>query len=70
MGEQLEAAKKVAPTRPHPRSPDTPPGNLFAGLVAGSVDKARNILKAVVPKSDEPGRPAGRCLSFQGLDEP
>ncbi|MDQ2727808.1 MAG: hemerythrin domain-containing protein [Actinomycetota bacterium] len=50
LGEQLEAAKKIAPTRPHPRSPDTPPGNLFAGLVAGGADKARDILKAVIPK--------------------
>lgn len=51
VGEQLEAAKNIAPTRPHPRSPDTPPGNLFSGLVAGGVDKARDILKAVTPKS-------------------
>lgn len=50
LGDQLEAAKKVAPTRPHPRSPDTPPGNLFAGLIAGSVDWARDVLKAVTPK--------------------
>ena len=50
LGEQLEAAKKIAPTRPHPRSPDTPPGNLFVGLVAGGVDKARDVLKAVTPK--------------------
>jgi hemerythrin superfamily protein len=39
LGEALEKAKKVAPTRPHPRAPDTPPGNLVAGLVAGVVDK-------------------------------
>ncbi|MDQ6836928.1 MAG: hemerythrin domain-containing protein [Actinomycetota bacterium] len=50
LGEQLEAAKKVAPTRPHPRSPDTPPGNLFAGLIAGGVDKARDVLRAVTPR--------------------
>ena len=28
-----------APTRPHPRSPDTPPGNLVAGAAAGVIDK-------------------------------
>jgi hemerythrin superfamily protein len=50
LGEELEAAKKVAPTRPHPRSPDTPPGNLFAGLVAGGVDAVRDVIKAVTPK--------------------
>ncbi|MGI8751416.1 MAG: hemerythrin domain-containing protein [Acidimicrobiales bacterium] len=51
LGEQLGAAKKIAPTRPHPRSPDTPPGNLFAGLIAGGVDKARDVLKAVTPRT-------------------
>ena len=28
LGEAMAAAKAVAPTHPHPRSPDTPPGNL------------------------------------------
>src|SRR6478736_867152 len=27
LGEALEKAKSTAPTHPHPRSPDTPPGN-------------------------------------------
>lgn len=49
LGEQLEAAKLVAPTRPHPRSPDTPPGNLFAGVVAGTVDRVRDVIRAVTP---------------------
>ena len=35
----MASAKKTAPTRPHPRSPDTPPGNLVAGTAAGVVDK-------------------------------
>ena len=51
LGEQLEAAKKVAPTRPHPHAPDTPPGNLVAGLIAGSLDKARDVIRAVTPRS-------------------
>jgi hemerythrin superfamily protein len=45
IGEQLEKAKRTAPTRPHPRQPDTPPGNLMAGLVAGVVDHARGAVK-------------------------
>jgi hemerythrin superfamily protein len=49
LGEQLVAAKLVAPTRPHPRSPDTPPGNLFAGVVAGTVDRVRDVIRAVTP---------------------
>ncbi|MDQ2826479.1 MAG: hemerythrin domain-containing protein [Actinomycetota bacterium] len=40
MGAVLEKAKKTAPTRPHPRAPDTPPGNLVAGPTARVVDKA------------------------------
>jgi hemerythrin superfamily protein len=39
LGDALAAAKETAPTRPHPRSPDTPPGNLAAGTAAGVVDK-------------------------------
>lgn len=45
IGQQLEAAKKSAPTRPHPRSPDTPPGNVVAGTVAGAVDKVVKVGK-------------------------
>jgi hemerythrin superfamily protein len=41
LGEALEKAKKTAPTSPHPRAPDTPPGNLVAGPTAGVVDKAK-----------------------------
>ena len=39
LGDAMVSAKKTAPTRPHPRSPDTPPGNLVAGTAAGVVDK-------------------------------
>ncbi|MDQ4070923.1 MAG: hemerythrin domain-containing protein [Actinomycetota bacterium] len=41
IGDAMEKAKKTAPTRPHPKAPDTPPGNLVAGPAAGVVDKAR-----------------------------
>lgn len=51
LGMQLERAKKMAPTRPHPRAPDTPPGNLVAGMGAGALDRARDaagrLLKSV-----------------------
>jgi hemerythrin-like domain-containing protein len=39
LGEAMAAAKKVAPTHPHPRSPDTPPGNLVVGTKAGVADR-------------------------------
>jgi hemerythrin superfamily protein len=48
LREQLKKAKRVAPSRPHPRSPDEPPGNVIAGAVAGIVDRAR---AAVNPKA-------------------
>lgn len=38
LGEAMEAARRLAPARPHPRAPDTPPGNLVAGLAAGAID--------------------------------
>jgi len=47
LGTALERAKKVAPTRPHPRGPDTPPANLVVGPTAGVVDKAAATVKAV-----------------------
>ncbi len=30
IGDELVAAKRTAPTRPHPEAPDTPPGNIVA----------------------------------------
>jgi hemerythrin superfamily protein len=47
IGEQLEEAKKTAPTRPHPKAPDTPPGNLVAGAAA-VVDKVRDKVRSTV----------------------
>lgn len=41
LGAKLAEGKKLAPTRPHPRSPDEPPGNLIVGAVAGVIDRAR-----------------------------
>ncbi len=42
LGAQLAEGKRLAPTHPHPRLPDTPPGNLIAGAVSGAVDRARD----------------------------
>lgn len=35
LGDSMAKAKDVAPRHPHPRSPDTPPGNIAVGAVAG-----------------------------------
>jgi hypothetical protein len=50
LGHQLAAAKADAPTRPHPRSPDTPPGNLIANAVVAPLDVASNLVGAVADK--------------------
>jgi hemerythrin superfamily protein len=50
LAQALEKAKKAAPTHPHPRAPDTPPGNLVAGVAAGAVDKAQDTGKSAVRK--------------------
>ncbi len=45
MGSKLAAAKKMAPTHPHPNAPNTPPGNIVGGAAAAVLDKARDALK-------------------------
>jgi hemerythrin superfamily protein len=40
IGAAMVAAWRVAPTRPHPLAPDTPPGNLLLGPVAAVWDLA------------------------------
>ncbi|MFF0109522.1 hemerythrin domain-containing protein [Streptomyces hirsutus] len=44
LGDRIRTAKKIAPTRPHPSAPDTPPGNKLLGPGAGLVDRARDLL--------------------------
>ena len=39
LGETVAAAKRSAPTHPHPRSPDEPPANAVVGATAGVVDR-------------------------------
>ena len=43
LGEQVRQAKAIAPTRPHPHAPDTPPANKILGLGAGIVDRLRDM---------------------------
>ena len=46
IGDELAAAKRTAPTRPHPEAPDTPPGNIVAQVLTAPLDAAANINKA------------------------
>jgi hemerythrin superfamily protein len=49
LGQRLEKAKKLAPTRPHPRASDTPPGNLVAGTLAAVLDRGRELMRGILP---------------------
>ena len=42
LARNLERAKALAPTRPHPRAPSTPPANRVVGPVAGLIDRVRD----------------------------
>lgn len=44
LGEKVEAAKRSAPTRPHPSSPSTPPANKVLDPGAGMIDRLRDAL--------------------------
>lgn len=48
LGDALRAAKRRAPTRPHPRGPDEPPANLVATPIVAALDHAREAGKDVV----------------------
>lgn len=44
MGNKFQGAKRVAPTRPHPSAPDTPPLNKLLAPGTGLVDRVRDAL--------------------------
>lgn len=45
MGRAYEAAKRAAPTRPHPSTPNTPVANTLAGPFAAVIDRARDVVR-------------------------
>jgi hemerythrin superfamily protein len=51
LGKAMAAAKRVAPTHPHPRSPDTPPGNVVVGAAAGVVDRLGDTVSGLAQGS-------------------
>jgi hemerythrin superfamily protein len=44
LGDALLAAKRLAPTRPHPTAPDEPPGNVLTTPAAAVYDRGRDAL--------------------------
>jgi hemerythrin superfamily protein len=57
IGARMEDAKKVAPHRPHPRSPDTPPGR----QAPRRASRTRSITAATGPSRRFPGGESGAC---------
>jgi len=47
LGDAMAEAKATAPTHPHPRSPQTPPGNLVAGTAAGVADRVGDTVSGL-----------------------
>jgi hemerythrin superfamily protein len=45
MGRAYEAAKKAAPTRPHPSTPNTPVASTLAGPFAAVIDRTRDAVR-------------------------
>ncbi|MGW7239393.1 hemerythrin domain-containing protein [Streptomyces sp. NPDC054804] len=44
LGDKIRRAKSLAPTRPHPSAPTTPPANKLLAPGAGLVDRARDLI--------------------------
>lgn len=42
IGNKIEKAKKLAPTRPHPSAPDRPPMDKVLGVPTGIIDRIRD----------------------------
>lgn len=47
MGSRYGHARDHAPTHPHPRVPDTPPGNVLIGPIAALGDRVRDAFRSV-----------------------
>ncbi len=52
LGKLMQKAKKVAPTRPHPRAPDEPPANILAGGLAAILDRGRDMVKGLAAREN------------------
>ncbi len=50
LGGRMAKAKKIAPTRPHPRAPDQPPGNMVAGAMAAVMDRSKDLVRDTARK--------------------
>jgi hemerythrin superfamily protein len=51
LGSVYKLAKATAPTHPHPKAPNQPPGNILLGPIAAIIDRARDAAKAAIDKT-------------------
>jgi hemerythrin superfamily protein len=51
LGDTMEEAKSIVATRPHPHSPDEPPGNILAGLAASAIDRTRDAGRSALDRA-------------------
>jgi hemerythrin superfamily protein len=63
LGDVLARAKKVAPVRPHPRSPDEPPFNAITSLVSGLVDRVRETGRDAMRRTSQRGQRAAKSTA-------
>lgn len=47
LGDALADAKKLAPTRPHPRMPDAGPATMVTGTISGVIDRVGDHLSGI-----------------------
>jgi hypothetical protein len=62
LGEALAKARDTAPTRPHPRLSDTPPGNILGGAAMNVIDRVVGTLSGAVQGGLAAGQDLGDRL--------
>ena len=65
LGDALEQARTLAPTRPHPKAPDEPPGNL-GNVGAALLDKARDAGRTAVREAGKKAKDAAGAAKEAG----
>jgi hemerythrin superfamily protein len=48
MAKRMRTVRKAAPTRPHPKAPSTPPGNVLVGAASAVIDRAGDAVRRVI----------------------
>jgi hypothetical protein len=68
LGGAMVQAWRIAPTRPHPRAPDTPPGNLIAGVQGAAADVAVETARGATAAAGEAAEEATDAMADAASD--